>query len=158
MSEQTITLTLPSSIIERIQTTAKAASLTSEEVIQQSVMLLLPAFESDLPQKVRSELNRLSLLNDIQLWKAAHSVMESSQQLRLENLAELQKRRELTEAEQAELDSLMDEAGQVMLCKAEARRLLAQRGRATIDALKMSNPTVVNARRRWVSAGWHPPG
>lgn len=136
MSEQTITLTLPSSIIERIQTTAKAASLTSEEVIQQSVMLLLPAFESDLPQKVRSELNRLSLLNDIQLWKAAHSVMKSSQQLRLENLAELQKRRELTEAEQAELDSLMDEAGQVMLCKAEARRLLAQRGHRFFEAVE----------------------
>lgn len=30
-------------------------------------------------------------------------------------------------------------------------------GRATIEALKMNNPTVVNARRRWVSAGWHPP-
>jgi len=30
-------------------------------------------------------------------------------------------------------------------------------GRATIEALKMNNATVVNARRRWVSAGWHPP-
>jgi len=30
-------------------------------------------------------------------------------------------------------------------------------GRATVEALKMNNPTVVNARRRWVSAGWHPP-
>ena len=30
-------------------------------------------------------------------------------------------------------------------------------GRATIEALKMNNSTVVNARRRWVSAGWHPP-
>ena len=128
MSEQTITVTLPSSIVERIQTTAKAASLTSEEVIQQSVMLLLPALESDIPHKLRSELYRLALLNDIQLWKAANSVMENSQQLRLEKLAEQQKYRNLTDAEQVELDSLMAEAGQVMLCKAEARRLLAQRG------------------------------
>ena len=30
-------------------------------------------------------------------------------------------------------------------------------GRATARALKMNNPTVVFARRRWVSAGWHPP-
>lgn len=30
-------------------------------------------------------------------------------------------------------------------------------GRATIAALRMNNPTVVQARRRWVSAGWHPP-
>lgn len=30
-------------------------------------------------------------------------------------------------------------------------------GRATVAALQMNNPTVVRARRRWVSAGWHPP-
>lgn len=30
-------------------------------------------------------------------------------------------------------------------------------GRATVAALRMNNPTVVRARRRWVSAGWHPP-
>jgi len=30
-------------------------------------------------------------------------------------------------------------------------------GRATIDALRMNNSTVIKARRRWVSAGWHPP-
>jgi hypothetical protein len=31
-------------------------------------------------------------------------------------------------------------------------------GRATVEALHLNNPTVVRARRRWVSAGWHPPG
>ena len=30
-------------------------------------------------------------------------------------------------------------------------------GRATVLALQMNNPTVVRARHRWVSAGWHPP-
>jgi len=30
-------------------------------------------------------------------------------------------------------------------------------GRATVAALQMNNPTVVRARHRWVSAGWHPP-
>ncbi len=30
-------------------------------------------------------------------------------------------------------------------------------GRATIATLKMNNPTVVQARRRWSAAGWHPP-
>ena len=30
-------------------------------------------------------------------------------------------------------------------------------GRATVAALKMNNPTIVLARRRWVTAGWHPP-
>ena len=30
-------------------------------------------------------------------------------------------------------------------------------GRATINVLNMNNPIIVQARRRWVSAGWHPP-
>ena len=34
---------------------------------------------------------------------------------------------------------------------------LTKCGRATVAALHMNNPTVVRARRRWVSAGWHPP-
>ena len=54
--------------------------------------------------------------------------LKNSMQIRLEKLAKLQKYRTLTENEQSELDSLMDEAQQIMLCKAEARRILAQRG------------------------------
>jgi hypothetical protein len=30
-------------------------------------------------------------------------------------------------------------------------------GRATIAALRMNNPIVVSARRRWAIGGWHPP-
>ena len=30
-------------------------------------------------------------------------------------------------------------------------------GRATVVALRMNNPLIVAARRRWVSVGWHPP-
>jgi len=30
-------------------------------------------------------------------------------------------------------------------------------GRATVIALNMNNAVIVDARRRWVSMGWHPP-
>jgi len=30
-------------------------------------------------------------------------------------------------------------------------------GRATIVALNMNNPVIADARRRWISVGWHPP-
>jgi len=30
-------------------------------------------------------------------------------------------------------------------------------GRATIAALRMNNPVICAARRRWVLSGWHPP-
>ena len=31
-------------------------------------------------------------------------------------------------------------------------------GRITILVLHINNEVILNARRRWVSAGWHPPG
>lgn len=34
---------------------------------------------------------------------------------------------------------------------------LTAAGRATTIALNMNNPVIVDARRRWVSVGWHPP-
>jgi len=128
MNEQTVKVTLPNSVYERIRMTAQAASLTSEDMIKQFVTLLLPAFETDMPPNLRFNLAKLAVLNDIQLWKAAHSVMDESRQSHLEELAELQKHRHLTEVEHTELATLMNEAQQMMLYKAEARRLLAQRG------------------------------
>lgn len=35
---------------------------------------------------------------------------------------------------------------------------LTEIGRATIDRLKINRAVVVQARERWVRAGWHPPG
>jgi len=34
---------------------------------------------------------------------------------------------------------------------------LTPTGRATIIALRMNNPTILAARRRWAMGGWHPP-
>lgn len=34
---------------------------------------------------------------------------------------------------------------------------LTPRGRATVIALQMNHPDIVNARRLWGSVGWHPP-
>lgn len=99
-------------------------------------MLLLPAFESDIPPDLHLSLTKLSLLNDIQLWKTANSIMEKSRQENLEKLAELQKRQSLAKNERSELDSLMQEAQQIMLCKAEAQRLLAQRGHVIFESVE----------------------
>ena len=34
---------------------------------------------------------------------------------------------------------------------------LTPTGRATINALRLNRPLLVNARRWWIKAGWHPP-
>lgn len=43
-----------------------------------------------------------------------------------------------------------DESGSLILG-------LTPEGRATVVALQMNNETIVRARWRWASAGWHPP-
>ncbi len=137
MNEQTITITLPNAIYDRVRMTAQATALTSEEVIKQSVMLLLPAFEANITPLLRLSLTKFALLNDMQLWKTANLVMSHAHQLRLEELAELQKQHALIKNEQEELDDLMDEAQYIMLCKAEARRVLVQRGHIIFKSVEL---------------------
>ncbi|MBF0452597.1 MAG: hypothetical protein HQK75_17985 [Candidatus Magnetomorum sp.] len=136
MQEQVVTLRFPKPLFDRIQITAQANSLTSEEIIKQSVILLLPAFESDIPTSQQLDLSKLLFLNDMQLWKVANMEMASSQQSRLEKLAEEKKHNPLDENESFEIDILMNEAQRILLCKAEAKRILSQRGHMIFGSIE----------------------
>lgn len=124
----TITIHLPEPVYQRVKCTAETLSMSLEGVIAEAVDLLLPAFERDIPLAWQTDLAALPLLSDAQLWKIAHQRMDDQQQARLEALAEAQKHRRLTTEEQNTLDCLMQTAQHLMLSKAEAYRLLAQRG------------------------------
>jgi len=134
MSGRTITVTLPEVLYERVKITAEASARSVEDVCAQSIALSLPELEGDLPSKVRSELAALPLLSDAELGNLALSHMNEEQQERLETLAEVQKQRPLTAAEESTLTQLMEEAQRLMLCKAEAYRLLARRGHAVFSS------------------------
>lgn len=127
-SAQTVTLTLPGAVYERAKETAQSVNRPLEDILVQSIALSLPPLEEDIPSPLRMELSALSLLGDEALQAIARSRMDSEQQARLESLAEAQKQRSLTSEEEAVLTDLMSEAERVMLRKAEAYRLLAQRG------------------------------
>lgn len=127
-SARTVTLTLPRSVYERAKETAQSVKRSLEDVLVQSIALSLPPLEEDIPSSLRMELSALSLLEAEALRAIAHSQMDSEQQVRLESLAEAQKQRSLTSEEEAVLTDLVNEAERVMLRKAEAYRLLAQRG------------------------------
>lgn len=124
----TITVTLPDVLYLRVQEAAKAAAMTQEEVLAQSIALTLPELESDLPDEVRLEFRALSLASDAKLWEIARSQMDGNRQQQLEQLATLQKERMLTSGEQTILSRLLKEAELLMLRKAEAFALLARRG------------------------------
>ena len=134
MSDRTITVTLPEVLYERVKITAEASACSVEDVCAQSIALSLPELEGDLPSEVRSELAALPLLSDGELENIAHSHMNEEQQERLETLAEVQKQRPLTAAEESTLTQLMEEAQRLMVCKAEAYRLLARRGHTVFSS------------------------
>ena len=134
MSGRAITVTLPEVLYERVKITAEASARSVEDVCAQSIALSLPELEEDLPSEVRSELAALPLLSDAELENLAYRHMNEEQQERLETLAEIQKQRSLTAAEESTLTQLMEEARRLMLCKAEAYRLLARRGHAVFSS------------------------
>lgn len=133
MSGRTITVTLPEVLYERVKITAEASARSLEDVCAQSIALSLPELEEDLPPETRSELAALPLLGDTELEHITHCAMDEEQQEELETLAELQKQRPLTTAEESTLAHLMEEAQRMMLRKAEAYHLLARRGHAVLS-------------------------
>jgi hypothetical protein len=138
MAGRTITVTLPEVLYERVKITAEASARSVEEVCTQSIALSLPELEDDLPPEVRAGLAALPLLSDAELEHIAHGRMREEDQTQLEMLAEVQKQRSLTTAEETQLARLLVEAQHLMLRKAEAYRLLARRGRAVFSSADTS--------------------
>ncbi len=99
------------------------------------IALSLPPLEKDLPPEIRSELGPMALLSTEDLREVSHESLDQDRQVRLESLAERQKKQPLSDAERTELDELVKEAQRVMLHRAEARRLLALRGHQIPDGL-----------------------
>ncbi|WP_423224190.1 hypothetical protein [Candidatus Amarolinea aalborgensis] len=128
MLAKTITVTLPQPIFERVTEVAEVNHISVEQLLTQTIALTMPPLESDLPPSWRRELSRMQSLSDAALWSLAGSTMDEQQQAELETLAELQKERALTSAEQDALVRLMEEAEYSMLRRAEAFHLLARRG------------------------------
>ncbi len=85
--------------------------------------------------EIRSELGPMALLSSEELRAISRESLDHDRQVRLEALAERQKKQPLSDAERAELDELMEQAQRVMLHRAEARRLLARRGHQIPDGL-----------------------
>ena len=137
MTTQTVTLHLPDNIYERVQRTAEMLQRPVEEFLLDTVTTALPLLD-DLPPELMEDMAALALLNDQALWRAAQSTMSKAAQKRLDWLLDQQGRRELTSAEQTELEQLMNEYGQVIVKRAQAAVLLKQRG------YDISDPAVFN--------------
>jgi DNA-binding helix-hairpin-helix protein with protein kinase domain len=128
MSEQTLTLTLPSSIVRMLQDRAEKTKRTVQDEIKEILVTAVPS-ATELSADLQEAISSLSVLRDDELWRAARSHLAEEDSAALEALHDKQREREeLSEAERQTLASLMRRYERAMLVRAQAAALLHQRG------------------------------
>ena len=122
----TIILTLPDEVSDRVRQIAAQTSQPVEQVIIEHMKTLsIPAL---LPSDMQAELDALKSLSDDALWAIAQEQMPKAVQTRAHELMDQNNHGVLDEGELEELDMLVERADRMMLRKAEAAVLLQERG------------------------------
>jgi hypothetical protein len=126
MTEHDVVLKLPDPLYQRVREMAEASNRTVELLLLESIdsRFRQLVFEGDL----EAMLAGLAVYSDAQLWAVVQSRLEPERSARLHELADQSKQGDLPEAEQRELDLLLDLADRQMLMRSEALRLLNERG------------------------------
>ena len=123
----TITLTLSDQTMEQAQQAAAALKRPVEEILSELLAAALPTVH-DAPADMQIELTRMTWLDSQELWRIARGSMSAEAQERLQQLIHLQGQRDLTSAEQEQLDALRQAYGRTTILKARAYALLSLRG------------------------------
>lgn len=123
----TIILNLPDEVSDRVRRIAEQTAQPVEQVIIDH-MKTLSAPTPLLPPDMQAELDALKSLSDDALWTIAREQLPKAAQTRAHELMDRNNHGTLTDAEQEELDLLVERADRVMLRKAEAAVRLQERG------------------------------
>lgn len=128
MASHPLTVHVPEALYQRLKRRAEAARHSVEAELLAVVATGLPTAET-LPPDLSDLLDQMTLLDDDALWQAARHHLDVEVAARLEAL-NLQAQREgkLDVTEQAERDQLVRQYEQAMLVRAQAIRLLHERG------------------------------
>ena len=122
-----IILTVPEDISTRARQIAETVARPVEQILLDHLKTLsvpLPV----LPPDTQAELDALQYLSDDALWTIASEQMPQDVQARAHVLLDRNSCGVITDAEHAELDTLVERGDRLMLRKAEAAALLRQRG------------------------------
>jgi len=125
---ETVTLTLPDSVLQPLKRTAQAMRQPIEELLVTALQSSLPSLQ-DLPDELIADLTALETLDNEALWRVMKETVPSETQADLSDLLERDPLTPLTNAEQERLASRQQEADLVMLRKARAAVLLRFRGK-----------------------------
>ena len=121
-------ISIPDALYEKARRLAAQSAQSVDEVIRER---LTEAFDQpllDLPDDERAELQAMSYLSDDTLWTIAREQKQAAKQEHMSVLMDKNSLGTITDAEYAELAALVDGGQRLTLRKAEAMKLLLDRG------------------------------
>jgi len=127
MTAHAITLHLPETLYERFRQRAEWSRRSLETELLEAVASAAPA-ETELSPEVIRDMEALEGLADEELWRLARKVMSREASEELEALHRKQRDEGLSQDEDAARSRLIHEYEQTMLIRAQAARLLKDRG------------------------------
>lgn len=127
MIMQTITLKLPEPLYRSARQVAEATEQPLETLLTDGIARMLPPLDDVSPAEA-AELAKLASLDDTSLWQEARATMNPAEQAMMHELLDRQGASELTPADHARLQDLLEVYGRLMVRKAHAYLLLARRG------------------------------
>lgn len=138
MSDYTITIL--EALYEQAQRLAQESERPVEELIRNRRESALQSSRLDLPEDEQLELKAMAYMSDTALWTLAREQMAQKMQEQMQGLMQKNSLGTISEIEFAELEKLVDEGQRLILRKAEAMRLLIERGhQLSMDDLAPEN-------------------
>lgn len=135
MSDYTISIS--GTLYEKAQRLAEQTAQPVDDIIRERLEDALSHPLLDLPPDERAELQAMSYLSDDTLWTIAREQMQPALQSRLSALMDMNSQGTLSADERDELAALVERGERLTLRKAQAMRLLLERGYSiTLDDLK----------------------
>lgn len=136
MTTQTLTISIPEPIYERLR---ERAGATGRSVESEVLDLLATATSDDegISVELREVLDSLALLDDEALWRAARMRLPDDISARLEALHLKRQRNGLIKAEEQETALHLRQYERTMLIRAHAAVLLKQRGFDVSDPARL---------------------
>ena len=131
------TIAIPPSLYEKVQRLAQQTSQSVDEIICTRLEGALDQPLLDLPSDERAELQAMAYLSTDALWTMAREQMPPDLQQAMSHLMEKNSRGTITEEELRDLSALVERGQRLTLRKAQAMKLLLDRGYAvSLEALK----------------------
>jgi hypothetical protein len=122
-----VAIQIPQPIYNRLERAAARLHKPVQDLLVETLQVALPQ-AGEIPANIQAEVESLVKLGEAELRDMATSDMATTDQQALDHLLDMQGLRPLTSDESARLENLRMEYGRVLLCKARAFALLAERG------------------------------